>query len=179
MRARRLRWTVMAVVLVGVGALVQACSTSSSSGAAGCDGDPNQCGAGTTCWAKDCTCAAGVSCGSANCTPHLACLPSVSGKKPHDSCANTIGQPTCSDHQTCVELQSGFGGCLQFCDDSKPNRGCPTIETCVDLRAGGTADSPVLHVCAVVEADAGAGGDSGTVTDTGTPIRDAKSELPI
>ncbi len=157
MLVRRLPWKVLVGVLVAGGALTQACSTSSSSSGAGCESDPNACGAGTTCWPKDCTCASGA-CGAANCTPHLACLPSASGKNPHDSCNNKVGQPTCSDHQACVEIQSGFGGCLLYCNDSQPNRGCPGVETCVDLRVGSTADSPVIHVCAVVEADGGAEG---------------------
>src|SRR5512140_1036585 len=153
MSARKLPWKVLLVVVVAVGAFAQACSTSSSSGSGGCADDPNKCGAGTTCWPKDCTCSGGGACGAANCTPHLECLPSVAGKNPHDSCANKIGTPTCGDHQACVELQSGFGGCLLYCNDSQPNRGCPGVETCVDLRVGSTADSPLIHVCAVVQPD--------------------------
>ena len=175
---RKLPWKVVLFVLASVGAFAQACSTSSSSSSAGCEADPNACGAGTTCWAKDCTCAPGVACGGANCTPHLACLPSLAGKNPHDSCKNVIGAPTCSDHQTCIELKSGFGGCLSFCNDALPNRGCPAIETCVDLHAGGTADSPILHVCAVVDPDGGAD-DSGTMGDTGGTIIDAHTDLPM
>jgi hypothetical protein len=162
LRMQKWAWTALLVTLGVVGASAQACS-SSSSGSASCADDPNTCGAGTTCWATDSV-------------PHMGCLPSVAGKNPHDSCKNTIGKPTCSDHQSCVEIVSGFGGCLQYCDDAKPNRGCPPIETCFDLHAGPTADSPIIHVCAVPAEDAGV--DAGTVEDS-SGIRDVRTELPI
>ncbi len=182
MRARRRTLGVLFGVLLGLGSFVQACSTSSGgAGAGGCEADPNACGAGTTCWPKECTCPAGQPCGSANCTPRLACLPSTSGKSVHDSCNNSIGKPTCSDHQACVEFASGFGGCLQYCNDSQPSRGCAAGETCVDLRVGQTATSPVIHVCAVVQPDAGTP-EGGTGGDADTPdvgIADVNTERPM
>ena len=178
MIAHKLR-VVLLLAAVSIGAAAQACSTSSSSGTASCADDPNKCAPGTTCWPKDCTCPSGGPCGAANCTPHLECLPSVSGKNPHDSCSNKIGQATCSDHQACVEIQSGFGGCLLYCNDALPNRGCPAGESCYEkLRVGGTPDSPLINVCAVPLGGADGGGSSGTIQDSGT-VSDARSELPM
>lgn len=176
MSARRLPWKVLAFVLVAGGALAQACSSSSSGGSGGgCVDNPNACADGTTCW-PTCNCAGGATCGSSACSPKLQCLPSAQGKKPHDSCKNTPGTPTCSDHQACVEINSGFGGCLTYCDETKPNHGCPDIESCVDLRVGSASDAPVIHVCAVVEADAGK--DSGP-EETDTGLVDALTDRPM
>jgi hypothetical protein len=105
----------------------------------------------------------------------MTCLTSVPNKQPHDLCNNTIGTPTCSDHQACVEFQQGRGGCLLYCDDSKPNRGCPDPETCVDVKVGQVDGVPIIHVCAVVEPDAGS--SSGGADDSGA--RDVFSERPM
>ena len=163
MRARKLAWISLLVAVGIVGATAQACSSSSSS-TASCSDNPNTCGAGTTCWATDSV-------------PHMGCIPSVAGKNPHDSCKNSINKATCSDHQSCVEIVSGFGGCLQFCDEAKPNHGCPPIETCFDLHAGPTADSPIIHVCAVPAEDGGT--DGGGAVEDSSSIRDVRTELPM
>jgi hypothetical protein len=106
----------------------------------------------------------------------MTCLPSVPNKQPHDLCNNTFGAPTCSDHQACGEFQQGRGGCLLYCDDAQQNRGCPDPETCVDVTVGPLdAGAPVIHVCAVVEPDAGSSSSGGT--DSG--VRDVFSERPM
>jgi hypothetical protein len=107
----------------------------------------------------------------------MACLPSAPNKSPHDLCNNTIGTPTCSDHQACVEYQAGRGGCLLYCDDSKPNQGCPDIENCVVSHVGQAVGAPVIHVCAVVEPDGGSGSSSSGGSDSG--LRDVFSERPM
>jgi hypothetical protein len=163
---RTLFWRVVAVVLF-LGAAMQACS-SSSSGPSNCADNPNSCSAGTTCWPTDCQ-------DPKTCVPKMACLPSAPNKNPHDLCNNTIGTPTCSDHQACVEFQSGRGGCLVYCDSSKPNGSCPEVETCVEVKVGQVEGVPVIHVCAVVE------GDGGTTSSGGLDgsVRDVRSELPM
>src|SRR5262245_34938592 len=123
-------------------AVAQACSNSSSNAPPSCADNPNSCGAGTTRWPTDRP-------DPRKCIPKLQCLPSLANKQPHDNCKNSIGAPTCSDHQACVEFQAGRGGCLVYCDDSQPNRGCPQIETCVDVKVGSVDGVPVIHVCAV------------------------------
>ena len=155
--------------VVAAAAAAQACSNSSSSGPASCADNPNSCGPGTTCWPIDCS-------DVKTCVPKMTCLQSVPNKLPHDLCNNTIGTPTCSDHQACVEFQQGRGGCLLYCDDSKPNRGCPDPETCVDVKVVQVNGVPVIHVCAVVEPDAGSSSSGGT-DDSGA--RDVFAERPM
>ena len=167
---------------LGAGTFAQACSSSSSnaSGPAACDTTPLSCDAGTTCWPNSCDCPSNVpKCDVTNCTPHLACLPSLPGKQAHDACNNTIGKPTCSDRQTCVEFQSGHGGCLTYCDDSQPNHGCTAPETCITVPAGQAQDSPSLRVCAVVGNGDGGTVDSGVEEPLDAGSRDAVSERPF
>jgi hypothetical protein len=102
-------------------------------------------------------------------------LPSVPGKSAHDTCNDTVGTPTCSDHQACVEFASNRGGCLTYCDDSKPNRGCAPQETCVDVGVGQIDGGPTIHVCAVIGADGGTD-DAAPPEESG--IADVRSELP-
>jgi hypothetical protein len=107
----------------------------------------------------------------------MVCLTSVPNKAPHDLCKNSIGTPTCSDHQACVEFQAGRGGCLTYCDS---NHGCPNtdpdIETCVDVKVGQAAGVPVIHVCAIVQPDGGSS-SSGGIDDSG--ISDVHTERPM
>ncbi len=163
--------------LLTLAALVQACASSKEAPAAGCETDPNQCPAGTTCWPKECLCPTGQVCDLSNCRPSMACVASASGKSPHQPCKNTVGTPSCSDRQACVEFVEGRGGCLVYCDDTKPNRGCGQIESCVDVGVGNVPNAPVIHVCAVVEDGGPPESDSGGGALDAAP-RDARSELP-
>lgn len=179
------RWTklhskILGAALLAGGAFAQACTSSNNANPGSCVDNPNTCAAGTTCWPKDCAYAPGDPQDSAHCTPNMQCLPSVPGKNLHDICNNTIGKVTCGDHQACVEINAGFGGCLLYCDPAKPNNGCPAFdggsETCVDLKVGQTDQSPTIHVCAVVNPlDAGEGG----APDDGPAIFDVRTEFPM
>jgi hypothetical protein len=159
-------------LVLAAAAAAQACTSSSSGGnGSSCADNPNSCGAGTTCWPSDCS-------DPKTCIPKMACLPSAPNKSPHDLCNNTVGTPTCSDHQACVEFQAGRGGCLTYCDESKPNHGCPDIESCTEATVGPLdAGAPVIHVCAVVEPDSGS--SSGTSGGSDSGARDVFSERPM
>jgi len=150
----------------------------SSSQPTPCNENPWQCGSGQTCWPQQCTCPSGASCDPTNCTPQFQCVPSA-GKPAGEPCQLQIGQPTCGDLQTCVELADGgaSGVCRYYCDPADPTRGCVSGFTCEELTVG--TSSATEHVCvpslagedASLNVDAPSGDDGGTVYVDGMLIQ--------
>lgn len=131
---------------IGIGLLVVACSsTSSSTSAPGpCNENPWECGAGQTCWPKDAV-------------PTFACLNSGGGKK-GDACSNTPGNATCGDGLACLQTTSAGGTCVTYCDSTNTAHACASGEACTTAIVGG-ASGPQIHVCVgtkVPQGDAGA-----------------------
>ncbi|HTQ42713.1 MAG TPA: hypothetical protein VMI75_08120 [Polyangiaceae bacterium] len=140
---------------------VIACS-SSSSGAAGCNQTPWQCGTGQTCGVQQCTCPSSQSqCTPMNCTPQFACIQSDNGVPEGQNCDLKIGTATCGDNQTCVEMQdsgAGNGVCRQYCDQ---NGGCPQGYTCTELLVGNSSVTQRVCLPPPLDMDANLGVDTG------------------
>jgi hypothetical protein len=145
------RSSVLVAALAGAAfmVVVVACSSSKSSAAAACNAEPFQCGAGQTCWLKDCVCPAGASCDAMSCTPEFSCQASISGKQVGSLCSNAVHDPTCGDGQTCLEFVAGGGKCAAYCDDQHP---CPTDFGCKEWPVG-KPGNPTIHACTRVSAD--------------------------
>lgn len=151
---------------------------SSSSQATPCNENPWECSSGQTCWPQQCTCPSGASCDPTTCTPQFQCVASA-GKQAGESCQLQIGQPTCGDLQTCVELADAgpTGACRYYCDPTDPSRGCAPGFTCEQLSVGNS--SATEHVCvpAPLEDDASLGVDApgsdegGTIYVDGSPLQ--------
>ena len=113
----RKRWLWLALGL-GVGLL--ACGDDDTSGGAGgsggtieggCEVDPSECAAGTTCWVNDALTA-------------FACEPSGPAGL-GETCVNQSGEPTCGDGLWCLQVQgSAEARCGQACNPNAPPAGC-------------------------------------------------------
>ena len=123
-----------------------------------CNQDPWQCPAGQTCWPKD---LAGT----------FACLNSAAGVKKGDTCANTVGAPTCGDGLACFQgVGEKAGRCVSYCDTAKAGRGCAAGEACTPAQLAGTSASFMICASTTPPMDAGAdtATDTATATDTGS-----------
>jgi hypothetical protein len=151
----------------------------SSSQPAPCNENPWQCSSGQTCWPAQCTCPAGTSCDPTNCAPQFQCVRSAA-KQAGESCQLQIGQATCGDMQTCVELaDAGAAGvCRYYCDPSDPTRGCAAGFICEQLTVGNSEATE--HVCVPTPSDEDASlgvdapmsaGDDGPAYVDGLPLQ--------
>ncbi len=146
-----LRWC---VISMGVLASV-ACGDSSGTGAGGagqgggvsdCIADPFSCPSGQTCWIDtDQT--------------HFHCLNSGAGVA-GDTCKNFVGQPSCEDGLTCLQLQGAESGvCTPFCDPTDTAHGCSDGESCILVTLGDAE----YHACQP-QTGQGGGGTGGAAT---------------
>jgi hypothetical protein len=152
---------------------------SSAPPATTCNDDPFQCGKGQTCWPQQCTCPPGTSCDPTDCTPQFQCLAGAD-KQAGDPCQLTIGQVTCGELQTCVELRDSGGGgtCRDYCDPGDPRRGCVSGFQCVALGVGGSASVESVCVPAPADEDASLGIDVPSSDDAGYYDPDALPMQP-
>lgn len=141
----------LVMVFLGLGVGLVACGddgdddTSGAGGAGGgvtggCEVDPAECAAGTTCWVNDALTA-------------FSCEPS--GPAGLDEvCVNQSGEPTCSDGLWCLQVQGApEARCGRACDPKAPPAGCTCARATI-------ADTDLSFYACAPEAGAGGGGGS-------------------
>jgi hypothetical protein len=94
-----------------------------------------------------------------------------------ETSADSIGTPTCSDGQWCVQemgVNAGVGQCASLCDPTMAGA-CPTGEACIEIGVSLMPSSPVVHVCGIPQSDA-----SFPTVDAGgaPPEGDAATDAP-
>ncbi len=138
----------LVLVVFGLGVGLVACGddddTSGAGGAGGevtggCEVDPTECAAGTTCWVNDALTA-------------FTCEPSGSAGL-DEVCVNQSGEPTCSDGLWCLQVQgSTEARCGRACDPDAAPAGC----TCARATIADTELS--FYACAPESGTGGSGG---------------------
>lgn len=130
--------------------------------AGSCLEDPFGCPMGQTCWI-----------GADQTT--FECLNSGTGQL-GDTCQNFVGQPTCTDGLTCLQLQgAASGSCTQYCDPEDPAHACPEGVQCLTVQLG----DDTFHACEPPEPVGGSGGGGGEVGGAGGAGGSAEGGAPI
>ena len=155
----RARLRYLAAVCLFVGLVAEGCQSSTAPSARPCNEDPFACGAGETCWVKDCSCPSQVkTCTASACTEfNFACMPSKATASVGEACDDSIGRVSCGDGQWCVQemdVNAGSGSCASYCDPAMSGT-CGAGLSCVEIGVALVAGAPLIHVCQPTGSDAG------------------------
>ncbi len=136
----------LAGLVLAVGALATACSSSSTPAAPPpCNENPFECPAGQTCEAT-------------SLSNTFACLNSGPGQA-GASCTSIVDMPSCGDGLVCFQSSAGTAGtCVEYCEPTDPSHACSGGATCTPVAFNGSTTVSFYVCVGAPVADSGAPG---------------------